>query len=165
MRPVHCAAHEPHSIPLLLHDLVQTLAGSRASLDTSDRDPQLTGTLHHAARFKLSLSAAGAGDGVHILTGPIYVCGAEPGDVLQVSGEGAQAVAAQRTTADSVRNCQITTSVTLVVTLNAPCTGCILSSSTDLPKKGDRMVSICHAIIITCCVRENTLQFHFKEIC
>lgn len=25
-----------------------------------------------------------AGDGVHILTGPIYVCGAEPGDVLQV---------------------------------------------------------------------------------
>lgn len=28
---------------------------------------------------------AGKGDGVHILTGPIYVCGAEPGDVLQVS--------------------------------------------------------------------------------
>ena len=27
---------------------------------------------------------AGKGDGVHILTGPIYVCGAEPGDVLQV---------------------------------------------------------------------------------
>ncbi|KAK9837996.1 hypothetical protein WJX74_009260 [Apatococcus lobatus] len=26
----------------------------------------------------------GKGDGVHILTGPIYVCGAEPGDVLQV---------------------------------------------------------------------------------
>jgi acetamidase/formamidase len=25
-----------------------------------------------------------AGDGVHIMTGPIYVCGAEPGDVLQV---------------------------------------------------------------------------------
>ena len=28
--------------------------------------------------------AAGHGDGVHLLTGPIYVCGAEPGDVLQV---------------------------------------------------------------------------------
>lgn len=28
--------------------------------------------------------ANGKGDGVHILTGPIYVCGAEPGDVLQV---------------------------------------------------------------------------------
>lgn len=25
-----------------------------------------------------------AGDGVHIMTGPIYVCGAEPGDILQV---------------------------------------------------------------------------------
>lgn len=31
-----------------------------------------------------SAAAAAAGDGVHILTGPIYVCGAEPGDVLQV---------------------------------------------------------------------------------
>ena len=31
-----------------------------------------------------------AGDGVHILTGPIYVCGAQPGDVLQVGvGRGA----------------------------------------------------------------------------
>eukprot|EP01025_Chloroclados_australasicus_P013595 TRINITY_DN163_c0_g1_i2.p1 TRINITY_DN163_c0_g1~~TRINITY_DN163_c0_g1_i2.p1 ORF type:complete len:479 (+),score=89.45 TRINITY_DN163_c0_g1_i2:146-1582(+) len=28
--------------------------------------------------------ANGAADGVHVLTGPIYVCGAEPGDVLQV---------------------------------------------------------------------------------
>jgi acetamidase/formamidase len=28
--------------------------------------------------------ASGMGDGVHILTGPIAVCGAEPGDVLQV---------------------------------------------------------------------------------
>jgi len=28
--------------------------------------------------------ASGNGDGVHVLTGPIYVCGAEPGDVLQV---------------------------------------------------------------------------------
>lgn len=28
--------------------------------------------------------ANGAGDGVHVMTGPIYVCGAEPGDVLQV---------------------------------------------------------------------------------
>ncbi|GAB4813977.1 hypothetical protein N2152v2_001023 [Parachlorella kessleri] len=28
--------------------------------------------------------ANGKGDGVHILTGPIYVCGAEPGDVLQI---------------------------------------------------------------------------------
>jgi acetamidase/formamidase len=28
--------------------------------------------------------ASGKGDGVHVLTGPIYVCGAEPGDVLQV---------------------------------------------------------------------------------
>lgn len=28
--------------------------------------------------------ANGVGDGVHILTGPIYVCDAEPGDVLQV---------------------------------------------------------------------------------
>ena len=27
----------------------------------------------------------GHGDGVHILTGPIYVCGAEAGDVLQVT--------------------------------------------------------------------------------
>ncbi len=27
---------------------------------------------------------AGRGDGVHVLTGPIYVCEAEPGDVLQV---------------------------------------------------------------------------------
>lgn len=26
----------------------------------------------------------GAGDGVHVLTGPIYVCGAEKGDFLQV---------------------------------------------------------------------------------
>lgn len=26
----------------------------------------------------------GTGDGVHVLTGPIYVCGAEPGDVLQI---------------------------------------------------------------------------------
>eukprot|EP01025_Chloroclados_australasicus_P049801 TRINITY_DN5694_c0_g1_i1.p1 TRINITY_DN5694_c0_g1~~TRINITY_DN5694_c0_g1_i1.p1 ORF type:complete len:360 (-),score=28.39 TRINITY_DN5694_c0_g1_i1:20-1021(-) len=28
--------------------------------------------------------ASGKGDGVHLITGPIYVCGAEPGDVLQV---------------------------------------------------------------------------------
>eukprot|EP01023_Acetabularia_acetabulum_P044945 TRINITY_DN4541_c0_g1_i1.p1 TRINITY_DN4541_c0_g1~~TRINITY_DN4541_c0_g1_i1.p1 ORF type:complete len:404 (-),score=72.83 TRINITY_DN4541_c0_g1_i1:450-1661(-) len=28
--------------------------------------------------------ANGAADGVHVLTGPVYVCGAEPGDVLQV---------------------------------------------------------------------------------
>lgn len=28
--------------------------------------------------------ATGRGDGVHVLTGPIYVCDAEPGDVLQV---------------------------------------------------------------------------------
>lgn len=28
--------------------------------------------------------ASGAGDGVHILTGPIYVNGAEPGDILKV---------------------------------------------------------------------------------
>lgn len=28
-----------------------------------------------------------AGDGVHILTGPIYVCGAQPGDVLQVCND------------------------------------------------------------------------------
>lgn len=27
---------------------------------------------------------SGSGDGVHIMTGPIYVCGAEPGDVLQI---------------------------------------------------------------------------------
>jgi hypothetical protein len=25
-----------------------------------------------------------SGDGVHIMTGPIYICGAQPGDVLQV---------------------------------------------------------------------------------
>ena len=31
---------------------------------------------------------SGTGDGVHILTGPIYVCGAEPGDVLQVGWGG-----------------------------------------------------------------------------
>lgn len=30
--------------------------------------------------------ASGSSDGVHVLTGPIYVCGAEPGDVLQVRG-------------------------------------------------------------------------------
>ncbi len=29
----------------------------------------------------------GHGDGVHILTGPIYVCGAEAGDVLQVTSQ------------------------------------------------------------------------------
>lgn len=29
--------------------------------------------------------ATGAGDGVHVLTGPIHMCGAEKGDVLQVS--------------------------------------------------------------------------------
>ncbi|GAB4813976.1 hypothetical protein N2152v2_001022 [Parachlorella kessleri] len=28
--------------------------------------------------------ATGKGDGSHIMTGPIYVCGAEPGDVLQI---------------------------------------------------------------------------------
>jgi acetamidase/formamidase len=27
---------------------------------------------------------AGEGFGVHVLTGPVYVCGAEPGDVLEV---------------------------------------------------------------------------------
>lgn len=27
---------------------------------------------------------SGHGDGVHVLTGPVWVCGAEPGDVLQV---------------------------------------------------------------------------------
>jgi acetamidase/formamidase len=27
---------------------------------------------------------SGSGDGVHVMTGPIYVCGAEPGDVLQI---------------------------------------------------------------------------------
>lgn len=27
---------------------------------------------------------SGTGDGVHVLTGPVYVCGAEPGDVLQI---------------------------------------------------------------------------------
>lgn len=32
---------------------------------------------------------SGVGDGVHILTGPIYVCDAEPGDVLQVWGMSA----------------------------------------------------------------------------
>jgi hypothetical protein len=30
------------------------------------------------------LCCVAAGDGVHIMTGPIYVCGAEPGDILQV---------------------------------------------------------------------------------
>jgi hypothetical protein len=38
--------------------------------------------------------ASGQGDGVHILTGPIYVCGAEPGDVLQVSCQDAHPTAA-----------------------------------------------------------------------
>jgi acetamidase/formamidase len=28
--------------------------------------------------------AQGGGEGKHIMTGPIYVCDAEPGDVLQV---------------------------------------------------------------------------------
>ena len=28
---------------------------------------------------------SGHGDGVHVLTGPVWVCGAEPGDVLQVT--------------------------------------------------------------------------------
>ena len=27
---------------------------------------------------------SGHGDGVHVLTGPVWVCGAQPGDVLQV---------------------------------------------------------------------------------
>jgi hypothetical protein len=31
-----------------------------------------------------AVCVCGAGDGVHIMTGPIYVCGAEPGDILQV---------------------------------------------------------------------------------
>jgi acetamidase/formamidase len=32
----------------------------------------------------VTCAAAGHGDGVHVLTGPIYMCGAQPGDVLQV---------------------------------------------------------------------------------
>lgn len=28
--------------------------------------------------------ATGKGDGKHVLTGPVFLCGAEPGDVLQV---------------------------------------------------------------------------------
>lgn len=27
---------------------------------------------------------SGSGDGVHVMTGPVYVCGSEPGDVLQI---------------------------------------------------------------------------------
>ncbi len=34
---------------------------------------------------KCFCAGAGHGDGVHILTGPIYVCGADAGDVLQVN--------------------------------------------------------------------------------
>jgi acetamidase/formamidase len=34
--------------------------------------------------FAAAAAAAAAGDGVHIMTGPIYVCDAAPGDVLQV---------------------------------------------------------------------------------
>ena len=33
------------------------------------------------------IGATGAGDGGHWMTGPIYVCGAEPGDVLQVRAQ------------------------------------------------------------------------------
>ena len=33
------------------------------------------------------VGATGAGDGGHWMTGPIYVCGAEPGDVLQVRAQ------------------------------------------------------------------------------
>jgi acetamidase/formamidase len=33
---------------------------------------------------KVLFVLCGAGDGVHIMTGPIYVCGAGPGDILQV---------------------------------------------------------------------------------
>jgi len=29
--------------------------------------------------------ASGKADGKHTLTGPVYVCGAEPGDVIQVN--------------------------------------------------------------------------------
>lgn len=28
--------------------------------------------------------ASGKADGVHILTGPVFLCGAEPGDIIQV---------------------------------------------------------------------------------
>jgi acetamidase/formamidase len=28
--------------------------------------------------------ATGKGDGKHVLTGPIFLCGAEPGDVIEV---------------------------------------------------------------------------------
>lgn len=38
------------------------------------------GTLHVA-----TVGAFGGGEGGHWLTGPVFVCGAQPGDVLQVS--------------------------------------------------------------------------------
>lgn len=41
--------------------------------------------------------ASGQGDGVHIMTGPIYVCGAMPGDVLQVGAAASWATACAST--------------------------------------------------------------------
>jgi acetamidase/formamidase len=35
-------------------------------------------------KHKAFRGATGKGDGVHVLTGPIFVAGAEPGDVLKV---------------------------------------------------------------------------------
>ena len=43
--------------------------------------------LHAPSRlcvYNTIVPCTGKGDGVHVLTGPIYMCGAEPGDVLQV---------------------------------------------------------------------------------
>ncbi|GAX80784.1 hypothetical protein CEUSTIGMA_g8220.t1 [Chlamydomonas eustigma] len=48
-------------------------------------DPALEGIYHWTDKQAISVrGATGAGDGVHILTGPIYMCGAEEGDILQV---------------------------------------------------------------------------------
>lgn len=39
---------------------------------------------NETSRIENYRGASGAGDGVHILTGPIYVNGSEPGDILKV---------------------------------------------------------------------------------
>jgi hypothetical protein len=45
-------------------------------------------SIHRRCPHHLQTHTTTPGDGVHIMTGPIYVCGAEPGDVLQVGAEG-----------------------------------------------------------------------------
>lgn len=51
-------------------------------------DPGIESIYEWGASLSIPMrGATGTGDGVHVLTGPIYVRGAEKGDVLQVSHE------------------------------------------------------------------------------